>query len=606
MHDKNIPIYSILLCDMLMTLFAHYRTHILRAITELIEAGIIPEQLDLSRIVVEPPRDKAHGDLASNAALVLAKTARQAPAKLAALIAEKLRVMADFSEITIADPGFINMRLYDEVWRDYLRQLLCAGADYAVPNIGAGQPVNVEYVSANPTGPLHAAHGRGAVVGDVMANLLAKLGYAVTREYYINDAGIQVDQLARSAFLRYCEALGEDIGTIPSGLYPGEYLREVGVALKQRYGDTLRSLEESEWIVPVRHQAIEMMMAEIRNDLQLLGIKHDCFTSEQGLVVEGRVDAAFATLEAAGLIYTGVLEPPKGKPPEEWEPHPQILFRARNFGDDSDRVLKKSDGSWTYFATDIAYHQHKFARDPKTICPTMITVLGADHIGYVKRMQAAVTAITEKQGTLEALICQMVTLMENGHPVPMSKRAGSFVTLRDVIEAVGADVVRFIMLTRHASQPLDFDFTKVREQSRENPVFYVQYAHARICSVLRNAVECHPILAEMSDTELAAVDLSSVTDPNALELIKQLSNWPRQLESAATLREPHRIATYLYELAAAFHSLWSRGHNAPLLRFIDPDDKNRTCARLALLRGVALILASGLQIIGVKPVEEMQ
>lgn len=585
-----------------MNLFATYRSEVDAAVRALAADGLLPVDLDTRRITVEPPRDDGHGDLSTNAALVLAKPAGRKPRDLAAALAARLGAVAGVAAVDIAGPGFINLTLADAVWREHLRVVLRSGPAYGSTDTGAGQPINVEYVSANPTGPLHAAHGRGAVVGDVIANLLEKIGHPVTREYYVNDAGAQVDVLARSAWLRYREALGDDIGEIPSGFYPGQYLKAVGVALADRYGDRLRTADEAEWLEPVRTVAIDMMMTEVKDDLAALGVHHAVFSSERRLVDAGGVESVFTALEEKGLLYTGVLEPPKGKVPDDWEPRPQTLFRATDFGDDVDRPLRKSDGSWTYFAADIAYHLDKFRRG----CPVLIDVLGADHGGYVKRMQAAVTAVTGGAGRMDARICQMVNMMQGGKPVPMSKRAGTFVTLRDVIDQVGKDVFRFIMVTRRNDQTLEFDFEKVLEDSKDNPVFYVQYAHARICSVLRRAGDSHPALAGITDAALANADLSSLSDPTELKLIKLVAAFPRTVEAAADHREPHRIAFYLNELAAAFHGLWSQGRQHATLQFIDPDDADRTRARLALLRAVATVITSGLHLFGVEPAKEMR
>ncbi len=470
----------------------------------------------------------------------------------------------------------------------------------AIPRCGAGARVNVEYVSANPTGPMHVGHGRGAVVGDALSSLLAKAGFAVAREYYVNDAGAQIDILARSLHLRYREALGEGIGAIPDGLYPGEYLIETGQKLVERDGRKWLGRSEHEWLAPLRDFAIAEMMGLIGGDLALLGVRHDRFVSERALVAAGAIGECLAALEARGLIYTGVLEPPKGKLPEDWEPRPQTLFRATEFGDDVDRPLKKSDGSWTYFAADIAYHRDKFRRG----FANLIDVWGADHGGYVKRMQAAVKAVTAGQATLDVKLCQLVNLSDNGQPVRMSKRAGTFVTLREVIDEVGKDVFRFIMLTRRNDQALDFDFAKVTEQSRDNPVFYVQYAHARAASVMRHAAEAFPG-DDLSDAALAEAPLDRLSDPAELALIRRLAAWPRLVEGAAEAHEPHRIAFYLQEVAAEFHMLWNKGKDAAELRFILAADPALTRARLALVRAVAIVVASGLAVIGVVPVEEM-
>jgi arginyl-tRNA synthetase len=486
------------------------------------------------------------------------------------------------------------------VWHAQLRVVLRAGTNFGDSTMGAGERVNVEYVSANPTGPMHVGHGRGAVVGDALASMLAKAGFAVHREYYINDAGAQVDILAHSLYLRYREALGDEIGAIPDGLYPGDYLVETGHALAQRDGRKWLGRPEREWLVPVRDFAVEAMMALISDDLALLGVRHNTFASERSLVDAGAIDECLAALEERGLIYTGVLEPPKGKTPDDWEPRPQTLFRATQFGDDVDRPLKKSDGAWTYFAADIAYHRDKFRRG----FADLIDVWGADHGGYVKRMQAAVRAVTDGAAALDVKICQLVNLFDRGAAVRMSKRAGTFVMLREVVDEVGKDVFRFMMLTRRNDQALDFDFAKVTEQSKDNPVFYVQYAHARAASVMRHAAEAFP-QDDLSDIALAGGALDRLTDLAELALIRQLAQWPRLVEGAAEAHEPHRIAFYLQEVAAQFHMLWNKGRDEATLRFILASDPALTRARLALVRGVALVIASGLAVIGVEPVEEM-
>ncbi|NYZ14248.1 arginine--tRNA ligase [Azospirillum sp. RWY-5-1] len=578
-----------------MNIFKAFETDIRTLLGELAAEGALPAGLDTARVTVEPPREAAHGDLSTNAAMVLAKPAGMPPRKLAEMLVERLRQRADVTAAEIAGPGFVNLRLDPAVWRDRVRDVLSAGPAYGDSAMGGGLPVNVEYVSANPTGPLHAAHGRGAVFGDALAALLAKAGYAVTREYYINDAGAQVDVLARSAYLRYREALGEAIGDIPAGLYPGEYLKDVGEALAGRDGDRWLAAEEADWLPAVRDFAIAEILKTIKADLDLLGVRMDVYTSERGLVASGAVDTALASLEERGLIYVGVLEPPKGKKPEDWEPRPQTLFAATRFGDDVDRPLKKSDGSNTYFANDIAYHFDKFRRG----FGSQIDVWGADHGGYIKRMQAATTAVTDGKAALDVKICQLVHLLQDGKPVKMSKRAGTFVTLSDVIGEVGKDVVRFIMLTRRNDQTLDFDFAKVTEQSKDNPVFYVQYAHARCRSVLRHAGDPKP-------AELVNVDLSRLDAPEEMALVRRMATWPRQVESAAEAHEPHRVAFYLYDLASDFHALWNRGKDDTTLRFLVDGDEALTRARLAMVSAVATVIASGLAVMGVEPVEEMR
>ena len=591
-------------------IFGDFRRLVIAALNDLAAAGELPSGLDLARVAVEPPRDPSHGDLSTNAAMVLAGQIKRNPLELAEKIGAALHrqigwlvlVYGPGSTFTVeaAKPGFLNIRLSPEILYAQLRAILRAGTGYGDSKTGAGVRVNVEFVSANPTGPMHVGHGRGAVVGDVLAALLAKAGFAVEREYYINDAGAQVDVLARSLHLRYREALGEAIGIVPDGLYPGEYLVGTGQALAQRDGKKWLENSEPEWLGPLREFAVAEMMNLIRGDLDALGIRFDRLSSERDIVGTGAIDQALKALEERGLIYTGVLDPPKGKLPDDWEPRPQLLFRATQFGDEVDRPLKKSDGSWTYFAADIAYHFDKVRRG----FTTMIDVWGADHGGYVKRMQAAVKALTEGKATLDVKLCQLVNLFDHGQPVRMSKRAGTFVTLREVIDEVGKDVFRFIMLTRRNDQALDFDFAKVTEQSKDNPVFYVQYAHARACSVMRHAAEELPG-EDLSDAALAGADLALLSDPAELALIRQLAGWPRTVESAAEAHEPHRIAFYLQEVAAQFHLLWTRGRDEAQLRFIISGDPERTRSRLALVRGVATVIASGLAVIGVTPAEEM-
>lgn len=584
-----------------MNHYREFRTFIVDELEGLAASGGLPEGLDFGRVTVEPPRDPAHGDVSTNAAMVLAKPAAMKPRDLAAALLPRLSAHQHVTEGDIAGPGFINLRLSSDFWYRRLAEILRAGTDYGRSDLGAGHPVNVEYVSANPTGPLHVAHARGAVIGDALAALLSKVGYDVTKEYYTNDAGSQVDTLARSTYLRYREALGEEIGEIPEGGYPGEYLKAVGEKLAARDGDRWLSEPEEVWLPELRLFAVAAMMDQIRGDLKLLGIEQDVFTSERSIVEAGGVDAVFDTLTERDLLYTGTLEPPKGKKPDDWEPRPQTLFRATQFGDDIDRPLKKSDGSWTYFANDMANHLDKFRRGGVT----MIDVWGADHSGYVKRMQAAVKALTEEKGSLHLIICQMVRLLRSGEPVKMSKRSGNFVTISELVDEVGKGVVRFIMLTRKNDAPLDFDLEKVLEQSRDNPVFYVQYAHARASSVLRHAAAEMPGISLERD-RLAEAQLYHLTDADELGLIRQMAGWPRLLEAAAEAYEPHRIAFYLYDLAAAFHGLWNRGKEDAQLRFLLPDQPEVTAARLALVQSVAFVIASGLEIFGIEPLEEMR
>jgi arginyl-tRNA synthetase len=577
----------------------------------LVAEGALPAAIDQSRIVVEPPREAAHGDMATNAAMVLAKDAGKKPRELAEAIAAKLRADDLVAKAEVAGPGFINLTLKPWAWVGALRAILSQGTHYGRGKTGQGSAVNVEYVSANPTGPMHVGHCRGAVFGDALANLLAFSGYNVTREYYVNDAGAQVDALARSAFLRYREALGEDIGAIPEGLYPGDYLKPVGAALAARYGQTLTDKPEAEWLPIVRDRAIEMMMAGIRDDLKSLNVVQDVFFSERSLIEGARDDVGetIAALRRAGYVYEGRLPPPKGAPIEDWEDREQTLFRATDFGDDVDRPLMKSDGSYTYFASDIAYHKTKVDRG----FTTLIDVWGADHGGYIKRVQAAVKAVqaitNAAVAQLDVKIVQLVKLLRGGEPVKMSKRAGEFVTLREVVDEVGKDAVRFMMLYRKNDAVLDFDLAKVIEQSRDNPVFYVQYGHARGRSVFRNAREVVPDLPNEGTaraTALATAPLDRLDDAGELALMRRLALYPRLVEAAAAAHEPHRIAFYLYELASDFHAQWNRGKDSPHLRFIIQNDPQLTMARLALVQGVVTVLASGLGVLGVEAPEEMR
>jgi arginyl-tRNA synthetase len=576
-----------------MNLFAHMGEIIGKEIAALAAArGLAPP--DAGKVTVEPPREAAHGDISTNAAMVLAKAFAMAPRALADLLAERLRGAEDVAVVEIAGPGFINLRLKPSIWPKVLMAALAMGEDYGRSQAGQGQKTNVEYVSANPTGPLHVGHVRGAVFGDALANLLSTVGHQVTTEYYINDAGAQVDVLARSAYLRYREALGETIGDIPSGLYPGSYLKPVGEALAAEHGKALLGRSEAEWLPVVRAKAMAMMMELIRDDLAALAIRQEVFFSEKSLHDGGEVAETVAALRQAGHVYEGKLPPPKGEVPEDWEDREQTLFRATAFGDDIDRPLLKSDGSYTYFASDVAYSRNKIERGFKEL----IYVLGADHGGYVKRLEAVAAAIAGP-GAVKVVVrlCQLVKLYRNGEPVRMSKRAGEFVTLRDVVDEVGSDVVRFMMLFRKNEAPLDFDFAKVTEQSKDNPVFYVQYAHARTCSVLRHAEE-EGIAAAVPEFDL-------LTDETELALIRLIAGYPRLIEAAAGAHEPHRIAFYLYDLAAEFHSLWNKGKESPQLRFILKEDVKKTVTRLAFLRVIRYVLGNGLRILGVRPAEEM-
>ncbi len=586
-----------------MNIFDAYERRLKAVIARLSAAGRLPGGLDLARVVVEPPRDPAHGDLATNAAMVLAKEAKTNPRALAGLLAGELSAEDGIASAEVAGPGFINLRLDRTVFEAVLRAAVAGGAAYGRSSAGGGLPVNVEFVSANPTGPMHVGHGRGAVFGDALANLLAAGGFSVTREYYINDAGAQVDVLARSAFLRYREALGEDIGTIPDGLYPGDYLKPVGAALARAHGAALLGRPEDEWLPLVRAVAIVAMMDMIRADLAALGIGHDVFFSERSLNAGngGAIAAAIADLRARDLIYQGRLQPPKGQAIEDWEDREQTLFRATAFGDDVDRPLLKSDGSYTYFANDIAYHKSKFDRGFRE----MIDIWGADHGGYVKRMQAAVAAITHGQGRLDVKLCQLVRLLRDGEPVKMSKRSGEFVTLREVIDEVGRDAVRFMMLFRKNDATLDFDLAKVVEQTRDNPVFYVQYAHARCASVFRQAKDAFPD-KDLSHFALSAAALDGLVDEAEMGLAKQIAQYPRVIEAAAFAHEPHRIAFFLHDLSSSFHSLWNKGRDQPELRFVNQSDTLSSMARLALVHAVRSVLASGLAILGVAAHDEMR
>ncbi len=586
-------------------IFADILDRVRRANDELIAAGTLPAGIDQSRVTVEPPRDPTHGDIATNAAMVLAKDAGKKPRELAEAIAAKLRADALVAKVDVAGPGFINMTLKPAAWIEALRGAVDLGAQYGASDIGGGVPVNVEYVSANPTGPMHVGHCRGAVFGDALANLLAFTGAKVTREYYVNDAGAQVDTLARSAYLRYREALGEDIGAIPEGLYPGDYLKSVGTALAAQYKDALIKQPEAEWLPVVRAKAIEMMMALVRADLEALNIKHDVFYSERSLL-DGKADLVadtIAWLRQRGYVYDGRLPPPKGAPVEDWEDREQTLFRSTEFGDDVDRPLKKSDGSYTYFASDIAYHRTKLDRG----FLSLIDVWGADHAGYIKRMQAAVAALKgDRDAELDVKVVQLVKLLRAGQPVTMSKRSGELVTLREVVDEVGRDAVRFMMLFRKNDAVLEFDLAKVIEQSRDNPVFYVQYGHARGHSVFRNARAAFPDLPADIASLTDSADLARLSDPAELALMRQIALYPRVVEAAATAHEPHRIAFYLFDLASEFHALWTLGNTASYLRFIIQNDRQVTVARLVLVQGVVTVLASGLALLGVEAPSEMR
>jgi arginyl-tRNA synthetase len=580
-----------------MNIFADFQTHVLNAVAALQAEGVLPLDIDTSKIAAEPPRDFSHGDIATNVAMVLAKPAGFNPRVLAEALIKKLQTAADVKSLTIAGPGFINATLNVDVWPRVLGSVLDQKDSFGRSQLGKGLKVNVEYVSANPTGPLHVGHCRGAVFGDALATLLQTTGFDVTKEYYINDFGSQVDTLARSAHLRYLEALGQDIGEIPAGLYPGDYLVPVGQALANEFGTSLKDKPETEWLDVVRSKAIAMMMDLIRDDLASLNIKQDLFFSEKSLHTSGAVGDVVAYLESKGSIFKGRLDKPKGEVPEDWEDREQTLFRSTAYGDDVDRPLKKSDGSYTYFASDVAYSKNKIDRG----FSELVYVLGADHGGYVKRLEAVAASLSgDKKVEVVVRLCQLVKLFRNGEPVRMSKRAGEFVTLREVVDEVGADVVRFMMLMRKNEAPLEFDFAKVTEQSKDNPVFYVQYAHARICSVLRKAEE-QGITGDNPDL----ADFDQLTDESEIGLIRKIAAFPRLVEAAALAHEPHRISFYIHELASEFHALWNKGKEAPQLRFIVEGDAKLTKTRLAFLSAIRYCIANGLGILGLKPAENM-
>ncbi|MEQ3643491.1 MAG: arginine--tRNA ligase [Paracoccus sp. (in: a-proteobacteria)] len=580
-----------------MNLFTDLRGVVVEALDQMAAAGELPAGLDTANVTVEPPRDPAHGDMATNAAMVLAKPAGMKPREIADRLAARL-TDPRISAAEVAGPGFLNLRLSPVVWQGVIRSALQAGTEFGRSDLGANAKVNVEFVSANPTGPMHVGHVRGAVFGDALARLLAFSGHDVTREYYINDGGAQVDVLARSAYERYREANGLE-PEIREGLYPGDYLIPVGEALKAKYGDSLLDRPEAEWLEEIREFSTQAMMEQIRGDLAILGVEMDVYSSEKALYGTGRIEDAIARLDTQGLIYRGVLEPPKGKLPEDWEAREQLLFRSSAHGDDVDRPIQKSDGAWTYFAPDIAYHWDKIDRG----FDQLIDVFGADHGGYVKRMNAAVKALSNGRVPLDVKLIQLVKLYKNGEPFKMSKRAGTFVTLRDVVEEAGADVTRFIMLTRKNDAALDFDFARVLEQSKDNPVWYVQYASARVHSVLRRATEAG---IAVDDSTLADADLSVLSHPAELELARKVAEWPRLVENAARAHEPHRVAFFLYELASDLHSLWNRGNDDMSLRFIQDGDAVTSQGKIALVRAVGVVISSGLAILGVTPAEEMR
>ena len=581
-----------------MNLFAEIRSLVIDSLQQMQAQGDLPDGLSFDAVTVEPPRDAAHGDMATNAAMVLAKPSSCKPRDIAQRLATLLSADPRLASVEVAGPGFLNLRLASTLWADVLRAILADPAGYGRATVGAGIKVHVEYVSANPTGPLHVGHTRGAVFGDALASMLDFAGYDVTREYYINDGGAQVDVLARSVYLRYLEAHGQEVA-FEDGTYPGDYLIAVGQALKEKVGDSYLGKGEQFWLEDVREFSTLAMMELIREDLLALGVKMDLFYSEKSLYGTGLIEAAIEDLKSKGLIYQGVLEPPKGKKPEDWEPREQTLFRSTDHGDDVDRPVQKSDGSWTYFAPDIAYHYDKVQRG----FDQLIDVFGADHGGYVKRMKAAVSALSYDKTSLDIKLTQLVKLFKNGEPFKMSKRAGTFVTLRDLVDQVGADATRFVMLTRKNDAPLDFDFDKVMEQTKENPVFYVQYAHARICSVMRKA-QLAGVAVE--DAVLQAADLAGLTDAAELTLAAKLAEFPRLIEIAARSNEPHRIAFYLYDLASEFHALWNKGNEQPELRFLQEGNLATSQAKIALIRATAVVISNGLGILGVQPAQEMR
>ena len=580
-----------------MNLFTHVREILIDILHDLSTQGILPADTDFSQITVEPPKDSRHGDMATNAAMVLSKSVETKPRELAKIISESLSQNEIVLSVDIAGPGFINISLSEACWHSLLSCVLLNGINFGRSNIGYSKKVNVEFVSANPTGPLHVGHTRGAVFGDALASLLSYSGYEVTREYYINDGGAQVDVLARSVFLRYQEAFGKEV-VFEDGTYPGDYLIPIALKLKDKVGDAYLQKSEDKWLPEFRDYAVQAMMDLIKSDLDLLGIEMDTYFSEKSLYDSGQIEAALDRLKNNGLIYKGILEPPKGKKTEDWEPREQTLFKSTQHGDDVDRPVLKSDGTWTYFAPDIAYHFDKITRG----FDLLIDIFGADHGGYVKRMKAAVSALSSGEVPLDIKLCQLVKLYQNGEPFKMSKRAGNFVMLRDLVEQVGPDVTRFVMLTRKNDAALDFDFQKVLEQSRENPVFYVQYAHARIKSVIRKAEELD---IDISDRYLSETNLTGLTHSSELSLIKKIAEWPRLVEVAARLYEPHRIAFYLFDLSSQLHAHWSKGSDNPDLRFLHNDNLVKTQSKIALARAVSIVISSGLAILGVKPAEKM-
>lgn len=581
-----------------MNVFAQFRLVVLKALEELTNEGSLPKEMNTERVTCEPPKDPSHGDIATNAAMVLAKDARRNPREIATHLVEKLSQNPYVESCELAGPGFVNLRLSDHFWRDQLQLILKEETNYGSSKIGEGRKVNVEYVSVNPTGPMHVGHSRVALVGDVLASLLKKAGFEVTKEFYINDAGAQTLKLAQSVYNRYLEALGHKVTEVSE--YPGEYLIPVGQALAEKEKERLVSMSTEEWMPIVRPFAIQSMMDLIKEDLDVLDIHHDVFTSEQAIIDSGALEEAFKELDKKGLIYVGQLPKPKGKVLDDWEPRDLTLFKTTAYGDDQDRPLKKSDGTWTYIMGDIAYHRDKIKRG----YDILVNVWGMDHIGYVKRLRAATQALSEGKVPLDVTLCALVNFLEKGEPLKMSKRAGTFIAVRDVIERVGLDATRFMMVSRKNDIPLDFDFAKVVEQSKDNPVYYVQYAHARCCSIRRHVERTFPSL-DLDSKKLGLQDLKQLTEPEDIAMIKVLTQWPKQVEVAAENHEPHRLAYYLYEIAATFHGLWAKGKEESELRFIFPEDEEKTYAKFALVQGVANIIASGLEIFGVNPVEEM-
>jgi arginyl-tRNA synthetase len=583
-----------------MHLFSEYKNHLLNCIQALISEGALPDGLKLDAITLEPPRDATHGDMATNAAMVLAGQAKQNPRKIAELLVEKLRAIKGVSQASIAGPGFINLSISADIWRNMIPEIIANPLAFGDSDFGQNAAINVEYVSANPTGPLHIGHARGAVYGDALARLLAKAGYKVTKEYYVNDAGVQIDMLARSTYLRYREACGEVIGEIPEGLYPGAYLKAAGQAVKAAHGEALLKADEADWLGAIKPIAIDEMLALIKDDLQAIGIKHDVFTSEKALKEAGNVEQAIAQLKSQGHLYMGVLPPPKGVESDDWEAQAQLLFRATDFGDDVDRSVAKPNGDYTYFAGDLALTADKISRG----FSQLILMLGADHGGYVKRLQAATLALSDNKVPTDVLLCQLVRLTKNGEPVKMSKRSGNFITVREVLDEVGPDILRFVMLMRKSTQDMAFDLAKVKEQSKDNPVFYVQYAHARAHSLLRLAAKELPDAVALSAKPDADL-LAHLSHDAELAIIKKLGSFPRMIEQAAIAHEPHRIIYYATELAAMFHELWHVGGDEDGIRFVQSNAPILTAARLSLARAVAGVIASALDVCGVKPVEEL-